>query len=127
MSSCIDYTRKFWLIVCCRKTCLLHVCVCLYYIEWAYQRSRVCHKCDVTTVCIYKPGCKCDVNLHLNPYIMAVDLDWFWVVVPNDIHDRLLHAMYTVRHLQWFLCSTCYVYWQVSPVFPLLCPLKVGV
>ena len=47
----------------------------LYYIEWVYQRSRLCHKYDVTTGCICKPGYKCDVNLLLNPYIVEVDLD----------------------------------------------------
>ena len=30
----------------------------LYYIEWAYQRSWLCHKCDVITGCICKPGYK---------------------------------------------------------------------
>ena len=27
----------------------------LYYIEWAYQRRKPCHKCDVITGCICKP------------------------------------------------------------------------
>ena len=47
----------------------------LYYIEWAYQRSRLCHKCDVTTGSICKPGYKCDVNLQLHPYILAGSLN----------------------------------------------------
>ena len=40
----------------------------LYYIEWAYQRSRLCHKCDVSTGSICKPGYKCDVNLQPSLY-----------------------------------------------------------
>ena len=42
-----------------------------HYIEW----SQLCHKCDIITGCICKPGYKCDVNLGLNPYIVAVNLD----------------------------------------------------
>ena len=51
----------------------------LYYIEWAYQRSWLCCKCDVTTGSICKPVYKCDGNLCLNPYILVVDLDQLWV------------------------------------------------
>ena len=105
--------------------------VFLYYIELAYQRSRLCHKCDITTGCICKPGFKCDVSLHLNRCIAMVDLDRFGL--SNDVHEGLLHeaspvvpllytlcilpgifigsfalhAMYTGRHLQWFLCYVC--------------------
>ena len=51
----------------------------LYYIEWAYQRSRLCHKCDVTTGCICELVYKFDVNQRLNSYIVMVDLDQLWV------------------------------------------------
>ena len=47
---------------------------------------------------------------------------WIWngCGFPNYIHKGLLYAKYTGRCLQWFLCYTCYVYWQASPVVPSL-------
>ena len=41
------------------------------------------------------------VNLCLNPYTVAVDLEQFWVAFPNDIYEGPPHAMYTGRGLQW--------------------------
>ena len=67
----------------------------LYYIEWAYQRSRLCRKRDVTTGSICEPGNKCDVNLRLNPYIVAMDLERLWVSFDNDIHEWTLHTYFS--------------------------------
>ena len=75
---------------------------CLYYIEWAYQRSRLCHKFDVTTGNICKPVYKCDVNLRLSPYIVVVDLDQLWGF--NDIHEGPLHGGSLVVPMFYTLC-----------------------
>ena len=96
---------------------ILHVS--LYYIEWAYQRSRLCRKCDVTIGSICEPGHKCDVNLRLNPY------KWWWIWTVVGFLIIFMRARY-MRRLQWFLCSTGYVYWQASPVVPLLRPLNMN-
>ena len=69
----------------------------LYYIEWVYQRSWLCHKCDVARgggECICKLGYECDVNLLLNPYIVELGLPPH-CGVSDDIHEDPLHAMYT--------------------------------
>ena len=79
----------------------------------------MCHKCDVITGCICKPVYKCDVNLHLNPYIVGESgrVVGFLIIFMRDRY---------MKHVQLLLSSTCYIYWQASPVVPLLRPLNMN-
>ena len=84
----------------------------LYYTEWAYQRSRLCHNWDVTTGGICKLGYKCDMNLHLNPYT--------YMGGSGPVVGFLIRDCY-MRCLQYFLCYTCLIWMQTC------CNTHVGI
>ena len=74
------------------------ICIVLYWLGvWRY--SCLCHKYDVTAGCICKLGYKCDMNRHL-PSCTGWGVWLVPGVFDNDIHEGLLHAMYTGRGLQ---------------------------